>query len=164
MELKESRGLVTLSCHKCGKEFTRQACQHRANLRRNRTKTFCSTKCAGKKHKKPLKVNTESSRIKAARDSYKEACPKCGERTFTVLESKLTQKGYRRRRKHCTACGHRLTTIEMPLEDLSNRRSTTGKPIACISCEHNTNEACGFFIPEYMTDQAHDCNLYSQCT
>ena len=153
-----------LSCHKCGKEFKRQACQHRANLRRGRIKTFCSAKCAGREHRSPMKVKTESSRIKAARDSYKEACPKCNERTFTVLESKLTQKGYRRRRKHCINCGYRMTTIEMPLEELSDRQPTTGKTIACKSCEHNVNEACGFFLPEYMSDEAHDCNLYTQCT
>ena len=108
-------------------------------------------------------VKTESSRIKAARESYKEACPKCKERTFTVLESKLTAKGYRRRRKHCTVCGHRLTTIEMPLEDITNEPTPKGKLIACKTCEHNENEACGFFIPEYMTEHADDCNLYFKC-
>lgn len=164
MELKQSRGTIILSCTKCGKEFNRQACQHRANLRRGRTKTFCSSKCAGKTHREPMVVKTESSRIQAARESYKEACPKCKERTFTVLESKLTAKGYRRRRKHCTDCGYRLTTIEMPLEDITNEPTRKGKLIACKTCEHNENEACGFFIPEYMTEHADDCNLYSKCT
>ncbi len=167
MELKKSRGTIILSCTKCGKEFNRQACQHRANLRRGRTKTFCSTECAGKTHRQPFIVRTEASRINAARESYREACPECKERTFAVLDSKLTAKGYRKRRKHCTACGYRMTTIEMPLEDIKNepiKPSLTGKLIACKSCEHNENEACGFFIPEYMTNDAHDCNLYSKCT
>jgi hypothetical protein len=167
MELKQSRGTIILSCIKCGKEFNRQACQHRANLRRGRTKTFCSTKCAGREHRKPFKVKTEPSRIKAARESFREACLKCKERSLAVIETKITAKGYRRRRKSCLECGYRMTTIEMPIEDVKNKVDTGIKETissnACTSCEHNENEACGFFIPEYMTNDSHDCNLYSKC-
>ena len=50
------------------------------------------------------------------------------------------------------------------LEDITNEPTPKGKLIACKTCEHNENEACGFFIPEYMTEHADDCNLYSKCT
>lgn len=168
MELKQSRGTVILSCVKCGKEFNRQACQHRANLRRGRTKTFCSTKCAGREHKAPLKVKTEFNRIKAARQSFREACPKCKERSFAVIETKITAKGYRRRRKSCLECGYRMTTIEMPIDDVKNKVDTgireTVDNGACTSCDHNTNNRCGFSLPEYMSSESHDCNLYTRCT
>ena len=66
----KSRNEIELTCDCCGKKFKRSAWLHKANQKRGRTKTFCSTKCAGKVHRKKAVVKTESERIKAARDSF----------------------------------------------------------------------------------------------
>lgn len=42
-------------------------------------------------------------------------CEKCGGAS-EVADSRKRNSGYIRRRRQCKACGHRFTTIELPLE------------------------------------------------
>lgn len=155
--------VVELTCDCCGIKFKRVASMHRHNLNRGRTKTYCSPKCAGKVHRKKANVKTEPQRIKAARDSYMEICPNCGERFLKVVESRLTREKYRRRRKHCQHCDHRIATIELPeqvADTYLNRQA-----IQCLQCNHNDKEKaqCDFTLPEYMTTDAQDCNFFGKC-
>ena len=113
---------IELTCDCCSKKFRRQAWTHKANIRRGRTKTFCSTKCAGKVHRKPAVVKTESQRIKAARDGFMERCPNCDEKFLKVIKSRLTDQKFRRRDKHCMHCDYRVTTIELPEEIFGIRK------------------------------------------
>ena len=155
--------LVELTCDCCGIKFKRSASMHRHNLNRGRTKTYCSPKCAGKVHRKKASVKTEPQRIKAARDSYMEICPNCGERFLKVIESRLTREKYRRRRKHCQHCDYRIATIELPeqvADTYLNRQA-----LQCLQCNHNDkdNGQCDFTLPEYMTTDAQDCNFFGKC-
>ena len=157
------RNDVELTCNCCGKKFKRQAWTHRANIRRGRTKTFCSTKCAGKIHRKPAVIKTEPERIKAASDSFMERCPNCGEKFLKVITSRLTENKYRRRNKHCQHCNYRITTIELP-EEIANSYMNKQR-LMCLQCNHNDKEKdrCDFSLPEYMTVDAQDCNLFGKC-
>jgi len=154
------RSEVELTCECCGKKFKRSAWLHKANTKRGRTRTFCSTKCAGKVHRKKAVIKTEPQRIKAARDSYMERCPNCGEKFLKVVQSRLTEEKYRRRNKHCQHCDFRVTTIELP-EAVADKYLNRARTL-CLQCKHNDQEAnrCDFTIPEYMTTHAQDCNLF----
>jgi len=157
-----TRNEIELTCATCGKKFMRQTWTHKANIRRGRTKTFCSTKCAGKVHRKPAVVKTESQRIKAARDSMMERCPNCGEKFLKVITSRLTEEKFRRRNKHCQHCDYRITTIELP-EQVADKYMNRQR-LMCLQCNHNNEELnrCDFSIPEYMTTDAQDCNLFGK--
>lgn len=44
-------------------------------------------------------------------------CPNCGSEQVFVLDSRLTEGGYRTwRRRGCRTCGQRYSTIECPVE------------------------------------------------
>ena len=158
------RNDIELTCDCCSKKFRRQAWTHRANIRRGRTKTFCSTKCAGKVHRKPAVVKTESQRIKAARDSFMERCPNCDEKFLKVIKSRLTDQKFRRRDKHCMHCDYRVTTIELP-EEIADTYLNKQR-LMCLQCKHNhqDNQSCDFDLAEYMTPDAQDCNLFGRCS
>lgn len=154
---------VELTCACCGVKFFRNESMHRHNISRGRTKTFCSQACSGKVHRKLAVIKTESQRIKAARDGYMEQCPNCGERFLKVIDTRLTRDKYRRRRKHCQHCNHRVTTIELPenvADTYLNRQA-----MRCLQCDHNNKakDQCDFHLPEYMTTDAQDCNLFGKC-
>lgn len=49
------------------------------------------------------------------------ACPGCGEQdAWRVIDSRM-QQGYLRRRRVC-ACGHRMTTHELPADEVARLR------------------------------------------
>lgn len=167
---------VELTCTKCGVLFTRPQWQHKNNIKRGRTNTYCSTTCASKVHRKPAVVKTESERIAAARKGYTEACPVCNQHFLKTITSRITKQNYRRRNKHCQNCDYRVTTIEIPeyvLEEGIQAQAIETKPdptepqklLLCLKCEHNNRnqERCDWFLPEYMTDEAHDCNHFGRC-
>ena len=53
----------------------------------------------------------------AIRADVLNPCPKCGDDTAGVINSRQSLRGpYRVRRKRCCACGHRWSTAEVPLE------------------------------------------------
>jgi transcriptional regulator NrdR family protein len=161
---------VELTCKKCGVLFTRSQWQHKNNIRRGRINTYCSTTCASKVHRKPAVVKTESERIEAARKGYTEACPVCNQHFLKVITTRITKQNYRRRNKHCQNCDYRVATIEVPEyvleEHLQTNVSQPQETIACLQCEHNNRnqERCDWVLPEYMTDEAHDCNHLGKCT
>ena len=156
------RSVVLLTCDNCGKVFERKAYEHKSNIKRGRTRTFCSPECAGKVRQKPAVVRTESQRIKAARDSFMEKCPNCQMRFLKVLESRLTPRGDRRRRKQCQHCDYRITTIEIP--EAKADKYLNRQALKCLTCRHNFKDECqcDFGVPEYMTPDAQDCNLFSK--
>jgi predicted RNA-binding Zn-ribbon protein involved in translation (DUF1610 family) len=105
-------------------------------------------------------IKTEPERIKAARDSLMERCPNCGEKFLKVISSRLTEEKYRRRNKHCQHCDFRVTTIELP-ESVAEKYLNKARTL-CLQCKHNDQDSnrCDFTIPEYMTTNAQDCNLF----
>ena len=159
-----SRSELELKCQCCSKTFKRSRWLHNANLKRGRTKTFCSKQCQGVFNRKPFVMPTEAARIKRARDSFMEKCPNCGKRFFKVVESRLTNNGNRRRKKHCQMCNYRLTTIELP--EVDAEKYLNKKAIICVNCKHNDrdNLSCDFDLAEYMTPDAQDCNLFGRCS
>ena len=49
----------------------------------------------------------------------KVPCPACGSREVGVIDSRSWEDANeRRRRRECSGCGHRWTTIEVPIADL----------------------------------------------
>jgi len=162
MALKSSSSWVELTCDRCGVYFKRRASEHRSNQKRGRTKCYCSFKCAGKTPPRVYESKTESQRIKAARDSFREQCPSCGERFLAVVASRLNKQGHRRRKKHCLHCNYRFTTIELPEAEAHGVMSI--HPLVCQTCSHNNLEkmCCDFETPEYMTPDSNDCNLFKK--
>jgi len=162
-----------LKCDKCGVLFTRPLWQHMNNIRRGRVKTYCSTACASKVHRKKAVVKTEAERITAARKGFTEVCPVCNQHFLKVITTRITKQNYRRRSKHCQNCDYRVVTLEVP-EDVFEQRneyiSTNAtqpkEHIACLHCEHNNRgqDRCDWFLPEYMTHEAEDCNHFGGCT
>lgn len=61
-------------------------------------------------------------------------CPKCNGKT-TVMESRKQRGGTIRRRRRCTKCGTRFTTLEM-IWEIDRKRTD----IACSVCEEKTKE------------------------
>jgi rRNA maturation protein Nop10 len=158
---------VQLTCMNCGKDFERSLWTHRSNLRRGRSKFYCSHICAGKDMRVKPKVKTESTRIQTARSySMREICPECNEKAVAVVETRKNSLGHRYRRKRCMACDHWFTTYEVPQdfykmvtkppEDTSSN-SVVNK---CLSCAHTGRSGCTFSLPEYLTSESYDCNHY----
>ena len=150
---------ITLTCEKCQQLFERNLSQHRANIRRGRTKSFCSRECANKVHTKPVNYNVPPERIEACRNArFREECTHCGAKAVRVLESKLDQYSNRRRVKECEICNKRITTYEITKEQyLLLRTIKVNKPIACLNCTHNNGDKCSFNFPEYLTPDSDDC-------
>jgi len=148
---------IELTCDTCGKKFKRPAWVHRANIRRGRLKTYCSTECAGKGQYKKAVVKTESQRIKAAKDGFMERCPSCGEKFLKVIKSQLTKDKGRQRNKHCQHCNYRVTTYE--ITNHQYQELINGEQPLCHNCTHNTGEHCDLSFPEYMTSEASDCHF-----
>ena len=92
-----------------------------------------------------------------------ERCPNCGEKFLKVITSRLTEEKYRRRNKHCQHCDYRVTTVELP-EHVADKYMNKQK-LMCLQCDHNNKEKdrCDFSLPEYMTTDAQDCNLFGRC-
>jgi hypothetical protein len=148
---------VTLTCDNCGKCFERKKTIHKNNLRRGRTKTYCSPECSGKVTRTKPKYNTDTNRISSARSAYKEVCSLCNEQAVRTLESRITSLGHRRRRKVCDSCGSRHTTYEVPAEFYKSKDS-----LICTSCKFSVGNQCSFGLPEYMTIDAGDCNMHQE--
>lgn len=103
-------------------------------------------------------------------------CPACGQSAIRVTETRKTSTSTRRR-KHCDACGHGVTTHEIAQEafqlaqtnaTLVNRfrklLGTTSPEYAiplCPTCKYNESDHCTFSFPEYGTPNSADCNLYA---
>ena len=65
------------------------------------------------------------------------ACPKCGGRCRSTTDSRPTGAygGAIRRRRECSVCGHRLTTYELPAEQLEADRPSI-EPEALAFANH----------------------------
>ena len=113
-------------------------------------------------------------------------CPKCGEHTLDIIESRPSGES-RRRRKLCRSCGHRLGSREVSeawyAQALSDRAlleriradlgcataplSTAAAPAAadrdpCLLCIHRLNDTCDLGFPEFSTPEARDCSAMQQ--
>ncbi len=113
-------------------------------------------------------------------------CPKCGDRSFRIIETRKIQDAQRRRYK-CDVCGHRDTRYEINQKsyeelaqlrrnfkalskiliahvnnEISDEVADVESDYRCASCRFY-NEAvseCSLDIPEYGTDYANDCSSY----
>jgi hypothetical protein len=108
-------------------------------------------------------------------------CPRCGQPSMRVLETRKTPASLRRRKK-CDSCNYMLTTHEISKEDfekakqneitLSKVRNALEKIIPpsevesylCLKCKFNNGQQCEFDLPEYSTEDAFDCNLFKSTT
>jgi len=104
----------------------------------------------------------------------KPTCPKCGGR-IRMLNTEPNREGSRSRRYGCQDCGHRFSTIEVPLDwveelrDLRQLRSQLrglvgGSKVAlivsCDQCVHWYKDNCGLGIPEAGATFATDCSSF----
>ena len=111
-------------------------------------------------------------------------CPVCGKKSVYVFESRSVQPGicnesHRRRRLVCKSCGARFTSREISDElfqmlmkhsELLRKASFGFKQTfledktSCRSCIHfvktDKRHRCGLGLPEFMTQDAQDCNNY----
>ena len=113
-------------------------------------------------------------------------CPKCGDRSFRVIETRKIQDAQRRRYK-CDICGHRDTRYEInqkSYEELAQLRRNfkalskiliaqsdnelpdevidAKSEYQCASCRFykETTSECSLDIPECGTEYANDCSSY----
>lgn len=68
------------------------------------------------------------------------ACPACGAAGTAVKDSRTRGDGVVRRRRECTACGHRFSTMEVPLEVTPMRLKLIAQ-----RAEESLKEAMGHF-------------------
>ena len=111
-------------------------------------------------------------------------CNVCGKRSVYVAESRSVQPGictesHRRRRLLCKSCGARTTTREISDElfqmlmthsellrkaSLGFKESSLEEKNSCRNCHHlvktDKRQRCGLDLPEFMTQDAQDCNNY----
>ena len=103
-------------------------------------------------------------------------CPACKEPRLRVIETEATGASVRRRKK-CDACGHRVTTHEISEEAFNaskqnaavlnkiytalNKDAPVMDVIKCFDCKFNNGDHCSLDLPEFGTDEAYDCNLFS---
>jgi hypothetical protein len=109
-------------------------------------------------------------------------CPSCQHDSFKVIESRIAFETVRRRRKSCSACGHRETTYEVSqaffVEAQSNaelllrlKRALTGKDFpssvlessetSCLDCTYFEHNRCSFEFPEAGGSFARECTMFS---
>ena len=73
-------------------------------------------------------------------------CPKCGKDDDKVLDSRAAREGAAiRRRRECTACGHRFTTYEEVDRDevLVIKRDGSRQPFDRAKVDKSIRRACG---------------------
>lgn len=99
------------------------------------------------------------------------SCPRCGERSYFVVESRKTN-GIQRRRRSCNSCGHKATTYEISSSDYELLRkarqvekifsdlSGNKDQLTCESCKHWQDGSCDFSFPEAGGAFAEECSLY----
>ena len=104
-------------------------------------------------------------------------CPKCGEHSLKVSESRDHVEG-KYRRYTCKHCKYRETTYEIPgssydelvelrriVRDVKNLISPNApkelkestKHVICYTCTHFDVKGCGFGYPEAGSAEAHGC-------
>jgi len=101
-----------------------------------------------------------------------------------VIEVRLSQKSghdynHRRRRLECKNCGQRVTTWEIPSEELKVLREHSvalkkitqaiktfqdvpEPSIPCYTCIHNCREECSIGFLEFMSTDATGCSAYKK--
>lgn len=114
--------------------------------------------------------------------STKKKCPRCGQRSFGVYETRAVKDG-RRRRYKCSCCNFRETQYEISSssydELLELRRVSRDikclissiapqelrnsvEDVICYSCEHFGRHGCGFDYPEAGSKEAQGCFNFEQ--
>lgn len=73
-------------------------------------------------------------------------CPSCASQETFVKQSRAKGDDTRRRRE-CKACGHRFTTIEMPIDEFEKIRRTS-KPIDYAAFRRRAETAFNKLIEE----------------
>lgn len=113
-------------------------------------------------------------------------CQVCGKKSVYVFESRSVQPGictesHRRRRLVCKSCGARFTSREISDELFQMlmrhsellRKASAGftetyleDKNSCRNCLHlvktDKRQRCGLDLPEFMTQDAQDCNNYQK--
>ena len=74
-------------------------------------------------------------------------CPRCGYDDWLLSETRITQRGVRRRR-YCSECNHGVSTLEVSLEDVANQEQEI-KRLKKIS------EQVSAFIEQLTEEQRH---------
>jgi len=93
-------------------------------------------------------------------------CPKCGQNSFHILESRSPGKNgtyVKRRRKECRACNYMMTTYELDSKEyeeyLSNKklisklRTDLEIKRSCHQCTHYYAASCRLDIPELDAEE-----------
>ena len=110
-------------------------------------------------------------------------CNACGAKAVYVLESRSSTAGapevHKRRRCECKNCGARSTTREISDElfqtwlahskalakalDVFQDNQVTEKT-SCRDCFYKKGTMCSLGLPEFMTEEAQDCNNFRSAT
>jgi len=121
--------------------------------------------------------------IDIARANWPVNCSRCGSNSVRVLEKRPNRAAIRRR-KHCSACGHRETTYEISQKQFKEwktieklgmqlREVLLGKSeksavaasdsgIQCPTCRHWSGKRCDFEFPEAGGRFAEECLMYGK--
>ena len=106
--------------------------------------------------------------------NQQKKCPKCGNKSLGVLESRKVTEGTRRRYR-CVHCGHRETRYELSeaaYVELKELRRVIGgirgflgtqespDQIPCAKCANCNGDSCAFEIPEFDTADSVGCNYF----
>jgi hypothetical protein len=170
--------MIKLKCDQCGKHFTRELWQHRANAKRagnKELKVYCCRECNHQTIKPKKKTSLSTKRLNNFIPN-REVCLNCNEREIYIIDTNKNKLGHRYRRKECRNCGKRFTTYEVPVEYYENylnsancsmtllNKKQGNKINSCYLCIHNDQEKdrCGYEIPEYKTAYSGDCFYFKK--
>lgn len=121
-----------------------------------------------------MKTDAQLQSLELGRLKRGNKCPACGASKVYVIESRPSSNGTRRRKK-CSSCGWRTTTYEIDASRLQRlldieKVITTLQPLLdslppaneskCDDCKFNDSSACNHGLPEFQSEDSHDCIYY----
>ena len=124
-----------------------------------------------------MKTEAQLQALELGRTKRGNKFPSCGASNVYVIESRRSSNGTRRRKK-CSSCGWRATTYEIDASRFQRlldmeRVITTLQPLLdslppakeskCDDCKFNDSSACNHGLPEFQSEESHDC-IYFQAS
>lgn len=77
-------------------------------------------------------------------------CPRCGHGESTVVDTRLTEEGWRRRRRSCLSCEARWSTLEVPVDVVDRARVSqrvVARAITTLTQLRSSLKGTGYDLP-----------------